>query len=63
YGAMIAAFDTGIGTGSTLLGVVLQRFGYRPAFAGAAMLAALAAPYFLLAERRQKRRSEISHVE
>lgn len=63
YGAMIAAFDTGIGTGSTLLGVVIQRFGYRPAFAGAAMLAALAAPYFLLAERRQKRRSEISHVE
>lgn len=63
YGAMIAAFDTGIGTGSTVLGVVIQRFGYRPAFAAAAVLAALAAPYFLLVERRQTRRSEITHVE
>jgi MFS family permease len=62
YGAMIAAFDTGIGTGSTLLGVVIQRFGYRPAFAAAALLAALAAPYFLLVERRQ-RRSEMTYVE
>lgn len=53
YGAMIAAFDTGIGTGSTALGVVIQRFGYRPAFAVAAVLAALAAPYFLALERRQ----------
>lgn len=62
YGAMIAAFDTGIGTGSTLLGAVIQRFGYRPAFAAAALLAALSAPYFLLVERRQ-RRSEMTHVE
>lgn len=63
YGAMIAAFDTGIGTGSTVLGAVIQRFGYRPAFATAAVLAALAAPYFLLVERRQRRRSEIAPVE
>jgi len=52
YGAMIAAFDTGIGTGSTMLGLSIQRFGFRPSFAFAAALAALAAPYFLLAERR-----------
>lgn len=63
YGAMIAAFDTGIGTGSSMLGVVIQRFGFRWAFALAAVLAALAAPYFLLVERRQIRRTGMSHVE
>jgi predicted MFS family arabinose efflux permease len=61
YGAMIAAFDTGIGTGSTVLGIAIQRFGYRPAFTAAAVLAALAAPYFLLVEKRQVRRSENTH--
>lgn len=61
YGAMIAAFDTGIGTGSTVLGVVIQRFGYRPAFAAAAALAALSAPYFLLVERRRTRRPSGTH--
>lgn len=55
YGAMIAAFDTGIGSGSTALGPVIQHFGYRPAFAVAAALAALSAPYFLVMERRQAR--------
>lgn len=63
YGAMIAAFDTGIGTGSTALGIVIQRFGYRPAFAAAAVLAALSAPYFMLWERRQTPRSGTTHVE
>jgi MFS family permease len=53
YGAMIAAFDTGIGTGSTVLGIAIQRFGFRTSFAAAAALAALSAPYFLLVERRQ----------
>lgn len=63
YGAMIAAFDTGIGTGSTVLGTVIQRYGFRSAFATATVLAALAAPYFLLVERRSSRRAEISHVD
>lgn len=63
YGAMIAAFDTGIGTGSTVLGTVIQRYGFRSAFATATVLAALAAPYFLLVERRSLRRTGISHVE
>ncbi len=63
YGALIAAFDTGIGTGSTVLGLAIQRFGYRPAFAVAAVLAALAAPYFLVVEQRQIRRSGNTHVE
>lgn len=52
YGAMIAAFDTGIGTGSSTMGWLVQRFGYRPAFVFAALLAALAVPYFVVAERR-----------
>jgi MFS family permease len=52
YGAMIAAFDTGIGTGSSALGSIVAKFGYRPAFGFAALLAALAAPYFLLVEKR-----------
>jgi len=52
YGAMIAAFDTGIGTGSSLLGTLVEHFGYRAAFGFAAALAVLAAPYFLLVEKR-----------
>ena len=55
YGAMIAAFDTGIGTGSTALGSIIQHFGYRPAFGIAAALAACAAPYFLYVTRRSDR--------
>lgn len=55
YGAMIAAFDTGIGTGSTVLGSMIQHFGYRPSFAIAAALAACAAPYFLFVTRRSDR--------
>lgn len=52
YGAMIAAFDTGIGTGSSTMGWLVQRLGYRPAFIVAAALAALAVPYFIVAEKR-----------
>ena len=52
FGAMIAAFDLGIGTGSSLLGWTIDRHGFRVAFGAAAALALLAAPYFLVAERR-----------
>ncbi len=52
FGAIVAAFDTGIGTGSTFLGVLVRWWGYRPAFLAAAAIAALALPYFVLAERR-----------
>ena len=51
YGAMIAAFDTGIGTGSTALGWLIQAYGYAAAFGVAAALSALSAPYFLAADR------------
>ena len=52
FGAMLAAFDTGVGSGSTVMGGLIHQFGFRPAFGVAAALAALSLPYFLLAERR-----------
>jgi len=51
FGAILAAFDTGIGTGSTSMGWLIGRYGFAPAFAVAAALAALALPYFLLVDR------------
>ena len=52
FGAILAAFDTGIGTGSIAMGVLIERFGFGAAFGVGAALAALAVPYFLWAERR-----------
>ena len=52
FGAMLAAFDTGIGSGASLFGVAAHTFGFRWAIAGAAFVAAFAMPYFLFAERR-----------
>jgi MFS family permease len=51
FGAIIAAFDTGLGTGSTVMGTLIQEYGFRPAYFGAGALAVLAVPYFLVAER------------
>lgn len=51
YGAMLAALDTGIGTGSTALGWIIQRQGYATAFGVAAALSAFSVPYFLVADR------------
>jgi len=56
FGALLAAFDTGIGTGSTSMGWLIQRYGYGFAFGVAATLAALALPYFLLVDRVYGRR-------
>jgi MFS family permease len=52
FGAMLAAFDTGIGTGSTLTGALVGAMGFGPAFGVAAAISALSLPYFLIAERR-----------
>lgn len=52
FGAMLAAFDTGIGTGSTMMGGLIQRMGFAQAFGVAAGISALALPYFLVADRR-----------
>jgi MFS family permease len=51
FGAILAAFDTGIGTGSTAMGWLIQRFGFETAFGAAAMLSALALPYFVAVDR------------
>ncbi len=51
FGALLAAFDTGIGSGSTAMGWLIQRFGFAAAFGVAAGLAALALPYFLVVDR------------
>lgn len=55
FGAILAAFDTGIGTGSTSMGWLIQRYGFATAFGVAAALAALALPYFLIVDRAYRR--------
>jgi len=52
FGAMLAAFDTGIGTGSSVVGWLIHRTGFRGAYGIAAGVAALALPYFLIAEKK-----------
>jgi MFS family permease len=52
FGAILAAFDTGIGIGSATTGWMVRAHGFRPAYAAAACVAALALPYFLAARRR-----------
>jgi MFS family permease len=56
FGAILAAFDTGIGTGSTTMGWTIQHFGFAAAFGVAAALSALAVPYFLVVDRMLGRR-------
>ena len=51
FGAILAAFDTGIGTGSTTMGWLIDRHGFAQAFGVAAALSALALPYFLVVDR------------
>jgi MFS family permease len=58
FGAMLAAFDTGVGSGSSVVGWLIHRFGYRQAFAAAAGLALLSLPYFLVAEKQLGFRDE-----
>ena len=52
FGAALAAFDTGIGAGASVMGWIIHHQGFRSAFVAAALLAALALPYFIVAERR-----------
>ncbi len=53
FGAMIGAFDTGIGTGSIAVGWLSGRYGFGRAFGVAGALALLSIPYFLYMEKRQ----------
>ena len=57
FGAILAAFDTGIGAGSTTSGWLIGRYSFQAAFGLAAALSALALPAFLLSERRFGHRS------
>jgi MFS family permease len=52
FGGILAAFDTGIGTGSIAVGALAEQLGFRAAFLGAAALSAFSIPYFLWSERR-----------
>ena len=52
FGAILAAFDTGIGTRSTTVGFLIERIGFGKAFGVAAMVSVIALPYFVLVERR-----------
>ena len=53
FGALIGAFDTGLGTGSISIGWLSEHYGFGRAFAVAGGLALLSIPYFLYMERRQ----------
>jgi MFS family permease len=61
FGSILLAVDTGIGTGSILLGVVVEHFGYRPAFALGGLMALGAIPYFRFAEQRLAENDSLSH--
>jgi predicted MFS family arabinose efflux permease len=52
FGGILAAFDTGIGTGSIATGWIIHRFGYSRAYLASAVLAALAIPFFVRVDRR-----------
>jgi MFS family permease len=52
FGGILAAFDTGIGTGSIVLGWVIGRSGYAAAYGVAAALSTLAIPAFLVLDRK-----------
>jgi MFS family permease len=54
FGAILAAFDIGVGTGSTSIGLLIQDYGFPAAFGTAAALSSLALPYFLLIDRRER---------
>ena len=60
FGAILTAFDTGIGTGSTVSGWVVQHAGYGVAFGVCAGVAALSLPYFVAVDRWFRRREPVS---
>jgi MFS family permease len=55
FGGIISALDTGVGTGSIAMGWIIDHYGFGQAFGTAAILAAAAIPYFLVANRRMMR--------
>ena len=61
FGALIGAFDTGIGTGSIAVGWMGERYGFPTAFGVAGGIALLSIPYFLFMEKRQWTTSVSAH--
>jgi MFS family permease len=55
FGANLAAYDSGIGLGSILFGLIVAEHGFTAAFVGAAVLALLAWPWFVKARARFER--------
>ena len=53
FGALIGAFDTGLGTGSIAIGWLSEHYGFSRAFGVAALMALCSIPYFLFMEKRQ----------
>jgi MFS family permease len=51
-GGILAALDTGIGSGSMAIGWIIQHGGYRAAYGAAAFIGLFAAPYFLFVAPR-----------
>jgi MFS family permease len=58
FGGILAAFDTGVGTGSIGVGALAERLGFGTAFGIAAALSAFSIPYFVWAEKRFLLRAE-----
>ncbi|HEX4565735.1 MAG TPA: MFS transporter [Vicinamibacterales bacterium] len=50
FGAILACFDTGIGTGSTTMGWIIGAYGFPAAFGTGTVLCTLSVPYFLIAD-------------
>jgi MFS family permease len=53
FGALIGAFDIGVGTGSLAIGWIGEHYGYGRGFAVAAALASLSVPYYIWIRRSQ----------
>jgi MFS family permease len=51
FGGILAALDTGIGSGSIAMGWIIERYGFRQSFATAAVLALVSIPYFYVSSR------------
>ncbi len=60
FGGILAAFDTGVGTGSIGVGALAERFGFGGAFGIAAGLSAFSIPYFVWAEKRFLLKTELN---
>jgi MFS family permease len=58
FGAILACFDTGIGTGSTAMGWIIERHGFPAAFGTGTVLCTLAVPYFLIVDAFLERRRQ-----